>query len=109
MGKRIGKELVVAVLNGVAIAVFSALVVFLVGRTGLVDFDGSDALLLALTVGFSLFVVILLATTIGATIPLLLDRFKIDPALATGPFITTSNDILGLVVYFTVASWMLQM
>ena len=52
----------------------------------------------------SLFVVILLATCIGTTIPLLLDRFDIDPALATGPFITTSNDIIGLVIFFVLAT-----
>ena len=59
---------------------------------------------LALTAGLSLFVVILLATCIGTTIPLLLDRFDIDPALATGPFITTSNDIIGLIIFFALAT-----
>jgi len=48
--------------------------------------------------------VILLATCIGTTIPLLLDRFDIDPALATGPFITTSNDIIGLIIFFVLAT-----
>ena len=48
--------------------------------------------------------VIVLATIIGATVPLLLHRMKIDPALATGPFITTSNDILGLGVFFLLAT-----
>jgi magnesium transporter len=39
----------------------------------------------------------------GTLIPLILDKYDIDPALATGPFITTLNDVLGLFIYFTVA------
>jgi magnesium transporter len=68
---------------------------------GLGDVDTPQ---LALTSALSLLIVIVLATVLGATIPLLLDRVGIDPALATGPFITTSNDIIGLAVFFTVAS-----
>jgi magnesium transporter len=59
---------------------------------------------LALTVGVTLFCVILLATTNGATVPLILHRLGIDPSLAMGPFVTTLNDIIGLTVYFLVAS-----
>jgi magnesium transporter len=44
--------------------------------------------------------VIIFAALFGTTIPLLLNRAKIDPALATGPFITTLNDIMGLMIYF---------
>jgi magnesium transporter len=47
--------------------------------------------------------VILIAAALGTTIPLMLDRLGIDPAIATGPFITTSNDIIGLSVFFLVA------
>ncbi len=59
---------------------------------------------LAVTAGLSLFIVILLAASIGTTVPLFLNRFGIDPALATGPFITTSNDIIGLIVFFVLAT-----
>ncbi|MDX1530343.1 MAG: magnesium transporter, partial [Rhodothermales bacterium] len=59
---------------------------------------------LALTAGLSLLIVIVLATVLGAVIPLLLARVGIDPALATGPFITTSNDIIGLTIFFLIAS-----
>jgi magnesium transporter len=52
----------------------------------------------------TLVTVITIAASIGTTVPLLLDRIGIDPALATGPFITTSNDLIGLVVYFAIAS-----
>ncbi len=51
------------------------------------------------TVALSLLVVIINATLVGAVVPFLLDRMGIDPALATGPFITTSNDALGLFIY----------
>jgi magnesium transporter len=52
----------------------------------------------------SLLVVVVLAAMIGATMPLLLHRIGIDPALATGPFITTSNDILAVAVFFFAAT-----
>ncbi len=54
---------------------------------------------LTLTVSTALFTVILFASIFGTFIPLILNRFKIDPAVATGPFITTMNDILGMFIY----------
>jgi magnesium transporter len=57
---------------------------------------------LTYSVSLSLFVVILFASLIGTLIPMALNRFKIDPALATGPFITTMNDILGLLIYLAI-------
>jgi magnesium transporter len=51
--------------------------------------------------------VIIIASLIGTFIPLLLDKFGVDPALATGPFITTSNDICGILIYFTIAKMVL--
>jgi len=57
---------------------------------------------LTYTVSIALFTVILTAAMFGTVIPLLLDRMKVDPALATGPFVTTLNDIFGLLTYFTV-------
>ena len=58
-------------------------------------------------VGLSLCAAIMMATTLGAVIPVVLDRFGIDPAVASGPFITTANDALGLMIYFTIASSLL--
>ena len=55
-----------------------------------------------MVVSLSLFVVILFAGIFGTLIPLLLHKYKIDPALATGPFVTTLNDVLGLFIYFSV-------
>ena len=52
---------------------------------------------------FALFSVVLLASFMGTVTPLILNRFGVNPALASGPFITTTNDLLGLAVYFSVA------
>lgn len=63
------------------------------------NFFFSDSFALTITVSLSLFIVIIFASLFGTFVPLALNRFKIDPALATGPFITTVNDILGLFIY----------
>jgi len=95
---RLAKEASVAMLNGLLLG---ALVAGVVAATGL----GGDVMpRLALTVGVTLFTVILIATTNGATVPILLNRLGIDPSLSMGPFVTTLNDIIGLTVYFLVAS-----
>lgn len=64
---------------------------------------------LSMTVSISLLTVILFASVFGTFVPLALHRFKIDPALATGPFITTSNDIIGLFIYFMIGRMMYGM
>ncbi|MNR68342.1 Magnesium transporter MgtE [compost metagenome] len=48
-------------------------------------------------------VVILFAATLGVLVPLFLHQKKIDPAIATGPFITTTNDVFGIMIYFWIA------
>jgi len=58
-------------------------------------------------VGISLISVIVIASLIGTFLPIILDKFGIDPAMATGPFITTSNDIFGILIYFTIAKLIL--
>ena len=70
------------------------------GLLFLYNFFISKNLALTFTVSSSLFVVIIFAALFGTLIPLLLNRMKFDPALATGPFITTMNDIMGLFIYF---------
>ncbi|MFZ9046721.1 MAG: magnesium transporter, partial [Cyclobacteriaceae bacterium] len=93
IGKRLMKVLVVALVNG---AVLSVLVF---GSVLLIFQDQS----LSYTVAIALFAVVLLASFMGTVTPLVLDNFGINPALASGPFITTANDLLGLAVYFSVA------
>ena len=92
---RLIKELSVGLLNGVICAGIIFIVTILLG------FDKA----LSTTVGISLLCVIVFAALFGAFIPLMLEKRKIDPALATVPFITTANDIIGLIIYFSVGSF----
>ena len=95
IASRLIKELGVGLLNGI----ICASIIFIV--TLLLGFDKS----LSTTVGISLLFVVVFAALFGAFVPLMLDKRKIDPALATGPFITTANDIIGLIIYFSVGSF----
>lgn len=90
--KKLLKELGVALLNGLSL---SAILLCY----NLID---SESFALTITVSSALLVVIIFASIFGTFIPLGLNRFKIDPALATGPFITTINDIAGLFLYFII-------
>ena len=63
----------------------------------------------AVTISISLLTVIIVAAIIGTIIPIFLNKNKIDPAIATGPFITTSNDILGVLIYFSIAKMLLSL
>lgn len=87
--KKLGKEVMGGLLNGFICSgiIFSYNLIF------------SDTFALTLTVSLALFTVIIFASVFGTFVPLVLHRFKIDPALATGPFITTVNDIMGLFIY----------
>lgn len=89
---RLVKELGVALVNGFILSVL------IVGASLFLGYG----MPLALTVSVALFAVIVAAALIGTFVPLVLDKYKIDPALATGPFITTLNDILGLFLYFQI-------
>jgi magnesium transporter len=89
---KLSKEFMVGMLNGLVCAalIFVYNVVF------------SDSLDLSYTVSVALLSVIVIATLFGTFVPLALDKYEIDPALATGPFITTVNDVLGLFIYFLI-------
>jgi magnesium transporter len=60
-----------------------------------------------LAISISIIVVILFAATLGTLVPLFLHKNKIDPAIATGPFITTTNDVFGIILYFGIAQLIL--
>lgn len=62
---------------------------------------------MTLSVAVSLFAVSMFATMTGSVVPLTLEKLKINPALATGPFIQVSNDIFGLIIYVLISSWFL--
>ncbi len=65
------------------------------------------AILVSLSIAISMLAVIIIASLIGTFVPLFLEKKGIDPAIATGPFITTSNDILGVLIFFTIAQLIL--
>jgi magnesium transporter len=94
--KRIGKEMLVALLNGIVVA---GLLCGTVAVLGL-----GDVTALVSTLGLTMLAVSLVATTNGALIPFLLTWLGVDPASAMGPFVTTLNDILGLALYFLIAT-----
>ncbi len=93
VSNRLIKELLLATLNGLILAVV------LLGFTWF--WKGNFPTALAISI--SLIVVIIVAGIIGTFIPLFLHKRGIDPAIATGPFITTSNDIFGILIYFWIA------
>jgi magnesium transporter len=87
--KRLFKELLVGLINGI---VLSTLIF-------VYNFFFNDNLTLGFIVSISLLSVVIFAAIFGTLVPLMLDKYKIDPALATGPFITTVNDVFGLFLY----------
>lgn len=92
--KRLIKELTLSLLNGSILAI-----ILIVGSHFLLNIE----YLTGITVSLALLSVIITASLIGTFIPIILDKYGIDPALATGPFITTSNDILGIIIFFSIA------
>lgn len=100
LGKRFAKVLLVALLNGLVLALFVfSTVVYIYGEP--VDFG--------FVVAVALFSVVILASFMGTFTPILLDKVGINPAMASGPFITTANDLIGLGVYFVVATMLLKL
>ena len=93
INNRLLKEMLLATLNGIILSIFLFLFVF----------AWKQDMTLALAISVSLVAVIIIAGLIGTFIPLFLDKRGIDPAIATGPFITTSNDIFGIVIYLMIA------
>ncbi len=93
LAKRLQKVLLVAFINAIIAAIFAF------GCSLLVD---SGEIMLSTTVSISLFAVVMLASLMGTITPLILNQMKINPAIASGPFITTTNDILGYGVYFLI-------
>ncbi len=108
--KRLFKELKISLINGLALGTLLFIYAFIRAD------DAKASLMIAsvqpwelsLVVGIALLSVIFVASVVGTTIPLILKKIKIDPALATGPFITTSNDIIALFIYFAIATVILD-
>jgi magnesium transporter len=91
---RITREFMVSVINGLVCSAILFGITYLLGQNTQIT----------LVVGISLFASIMFATVMGAIVPLFLDKLKINPALATGPFITTTNDLVGMFIYFFIGN-----
>lgn len=97
ISNRLMKEFSLSIVNGMALSLL--LFVF--------TWFWQGDILTSLAISISLFTVIIMAGIIGTFIPLFLDKRGVDPAIATGPFITTSNDIFGILIYFWIAKLIL--
>ena len=95
---RLLKELGLSLINGVILGILT----ILFGLATNLPIE------LSITISLSMLCVIVVAALIGTSIPILLDKKGIDPAIATGPFITTSNDIFGILIYFSIAKLILN-
>lgn len=90
---RLLKEVGLSLINGLALALLVILFGFIIGQ------DSLESIAIAV----SMMAVIIVAALVGTFVPIILDKKDIDPAIATGPFITTSNDILGIYLFFVIA------
>lgn len=98
LGKRLSKILLVALINGFVIGALAGSYVYLIGEPSLFW-----------VVCMSLLSVVLLASCMGTLTPLILDKIGINPAIASGPFITTANDLVGIGAYFGIAQLLLNL
>ena len=91
--KRLVKEVSLTVLNGIILSLL------IIGFGQIVN----QPIEMSLTISVSMIFVIIVAALIGTAVPILLDKLDIDPAIATGPFITTGNDVIGILLFFYTA------
>lgn len=96
--KRLIKEFALGLANGLAIAIVALIIS---------HFGFGTSYYVSVTIGVALISVIVMAALIGTFIPIGLDKRGVDPAVATGPFITTSNDVFGILIYFLIAKLIL--
>ncbi|MBQ1610969.1 MAG: magnesium transporter [Muribaculaceae bacterium] len=99
-GKHILKEIGVALINATIIAGL----VLLYNLIWPADDNVQKAQITTMAVTISLFGVVLFASVFGTFVPIMLEKLKIDPAIATGPFVTVTNDIVGMIIYMVVSS-----
>ena len=96
--KRLFKEFLLGLVNGVAISLIAIVITHFIFGTPYI---------VSITISIALVAVIIMAAIIGTFIPIFLNKRGIDPAVATGPFITTSNDVFGILIYFLIAKMIL--
>ena len=95
---RLLKEVSLSLINGLVLSILLILFGLLINQE----------LLLSFTISIAMMSVIIVAALIGTFVPIVLDKNGIDPAIATGPFITTCNDIFGIYLFFYIAKVILQ-
>lgn len=97
------KELLIGLMN----STFLALVGFTFSFIFLWVFQNNVDIKVSFTVGLALFVALLVGAVTGAFVPMILRKMKIDPSVASGPFMTTLNDVISLTIYFSLATLIL--
>ncbi len=102
-GKHLFKECGVAMLNALIISAC----LFAYNCFFPADDDPVKARVTTMAVTLSLFGVIMFASVFGSLVPIILEKLKIDPAIATGPFVTVTNDIVGMIIYMAVSTWLI--
>jgi len=90
--KRLFKEFRVAFVNSIICTIILLIVTYFIFKV-----DIGFAYILSI----SLFIIMVNATMVGAIVPILMKKINVDPAIATGPFVTTTNDVIGLIIYFS--------
>ena len=90
---RLIKEISLTLLNGIILSLIIIVFGLLINQS----FD------MSITISVSMISVIIVAALIGTSVPIILEKFGIDPAIATGPFITTGNDVIGILLFFYIA------
>jgi magnesium transporter len=103
-GKHLFKEFGVAILN----ALILSACLFVYNWFFPADDDAVKAQVTTMAVTLSLFGVILFASIFGSLVPIVLEKLKIDPAIATGPFVTVTNDIVGITIYMAISGWLIN-
>ncbi|NLM15570.1 MAG: magnesium transporter, partial [Clostridiaceae bacterium] len=96
--KVLWKELCISGLVGIILSAVNFVRIYWIGQTNI---------LVSITVSVTLFLTVVLAKVIGGALPLVAKKLKIDPAIMAGPLITTIVDAVALVVYFSMATWLL--
>ena len=90
---RLIKEISLTLLNGIILSLIIIIFGLLINQS----------LEMSITISVSMILVIIVAALIGTSVPIILEKFGIDPAIATGPFITTGNDVIGILLFFYIA------
>ena len=101
----VGREIGIGVLCGVVYGLFLGLITAIVYHGD----PTTSSLMLATTVGLAIVFSMVIAAFVGGSVPLLFERLSIDPAIAAGPFVTTSVDVLGILAYFSIAKFLLSL